>query len=72
MCNGNNGGNVIFGGKPEPRHKKSLYHTLEDHDYWISRNGVCPYCMSGSKPVAKCLIDADGNWLFPSVKELKR
>ena len=31
-------------------------HSIEDHNYWIKRNGKCPYCMSGSKPIEHNLI----------------
>lgn len=40
----------------EVKTSKSLLHSIEDHDYWISRIRVCPYCRSGSKPVHKSLI----------------
>lgn len=31
-------------------------HSIEDHNFWIRRNGTCPYCHSGSKPVPKAQI----------------
>ena len=31
-------------------------HSIESHNYWIKRNGVCPYCNMGSKPVPKDVI----------------
>ena len=44
--------------KPLPVvHGKNLLHSFESHNYWIDRNKVCPYCMSGSKPVQKVLVD---------------
>jgi len=33
--------------------QRSLFHSLVDHNYWIKRNGRCPYCVNGSKPVHK-------------------
>lgn len=35
---------------------RSRYHSFEDHNFWIERNGTCPYCLSGSKAVPKILI----------------
>lgn len=32
-------------------------HSIEDHNYWIERGYVCPYCNLGSKPVPKCVIE---------------
>ena len=29
---------------------RSLFHSIEDHNYWIKRNKTCPYCLNGSKP----------------------
>jgi len=64
--------NVFYlGGKPEPVHKKAKFHSIEACNFWVRRNGVCPYCMSGSKAVHKSLIDSDGNWVDSSIKELK-
>ena len=34
----------------------SKFHSIESHNYWIKRNGKCPYCMNGSKPVHKSII----------------
>jgi len=34
----------------------SKLHTIEAHEYWMNRIGVCPYCRNGSKPVDKSLI----------------
>lgn len=33
----------------------SRLHTLEDHNYWVSRFGKdnCPYCKNGSRPAPK-------------------
>ena len=31
-------------------------HSIEDHNFWIRRNGVCPYCRCGSRPVHKSVI----------------
>ena len=41
---------------------KSRYHTIADHNFHIRRNGVCPYCLSGSRPVHRSCLDVDGNW----------
>ena len=30
---------------------KSNKHPQKAHDFWMERNGVCPYCRMGSKPV---------------------
>lgn len=35
---------------------KSKYHTFEQHNYWIRRNRVCPYCNSGSIAVHKSIL----------------
>ena len=43
-------------GRPMPKGLKGGLHSVEDHNFWISRNGVCPYCLSGSRPVCKCMI----------------
>jgi len=34
----------------------SRFHSIESHNFWIGRHGVCPYCNSGSKAVHKSLI----------------
>ena len=31
-------------------------HTISDHNFWMVRNGVCPYCINGSVPVTKVEI----------------
>jgi len=38
--------------------QRSLFHTFEAHNYWIDRNGRCPYCLNGSKPVHKREMEA--------------
>lgn len=35
---------------------KSKFHSIEDHNFWICRNKVCPYCRSGSRAVPKAMI----------------
>ena len=37
---------------------KSLFHSFEAHNYWIDRNGRCPYCINGSKTKHKKEIEA--------------
>ena len=49
-------GEMMIVGKPDPVKLRGGLHSLEDHNFWILRNGVCPYCLSGSKPVPKCVI----------------
>ena len=41
---------------PDVKRDKSRFHTIEDHNYWIKRNGVCPYCTIGSEPVQKSIL----------------
>jgi len=41
---------------PVVRGNKSMFHSLEVHNFWINRNGACPYCLSGSEAVHKSLI----------------
>ena len=36
--------------------RPSRLHSIEDHNFWINRNGKCPYCHNGSKPVPKAMI----------------
>jgi len=36
--------------------KGCCLHSFEDHNFWIKRNGVCPYCLSGSRAVCKSEI----------------
>lgn len=31
-------------------------HSIESHNFWLDRNGVCPYCLNGSVPVTKVEI----------------
>ena len=31
-------------------------HPLYLHNFWIKRNGRCPYCHNGSRPVQKTVI----------------
>ena len=31
-------------------------HSIIDHNFWINRIGVCPYCKDGSVPVTKSEI----------------
>ena len=40
---------------------RSGLHSIEDHNFWIDRNGVCPYCKMGSKAVHKSLIVKEVN-----------
>lgn len=35
---------------------KNLFQSIEAHNFWITRNKVCPYCLLGSKPVPKAMI----------------
>lgn len=37
------------------------FHSLCDHNFYISRYGRCVYCMSGSKPIHRSLIGEDGD-----------
>lgn len=47
----------------EVKVRRSRFHRIEDHNFWIDRIGKCPYCHSGSKPVHSSLIDmGDGGW----------
>ena len=36
--------------------KKSRLHSFSQHNFWIGRNGVCPYCLGGSRAVHKVEI----------------
>lgn len=36
--------------------KKIRLHTKSNHEYWMCRNGRCPYCDNGSIPVDKNVI----------------
>jgi len=44
--------------RPLPRVRLGVarFHDLEDHVFWMDRNGVCPYCVIGSVPVEKVVI----------------
>jgi len=61
---------LIYGGKAEPKCKKSMYHTLETHDWHIKRYNTCLYCNSGSRAVHKSLLNSDGSWKEKEIKEL--
>jgi len=38
---------------PKIDHENIVSHDVYDHNYWISRHGLCPYCNLGSKVVIK-------------------
>jgi len=41
---------------PKISNSKSMFHSIEVHNFWIDRNKQCPYCLNGSEPVHKSLI----------------
>ena len=62
---------IIKTGWLDVKTHKSKYHTIESHDYWINRNGTCPYCKNDSIPVHKSLLNKDGEWRVKAIKEIK-
>ena len=49
-------GPKVIVGKPDPVKLRGGLHSVEDHNFWINRIGTCPYCLSGSTVVPKCVI----------------
>ena len=48
---------IVTEASKEVKIVKSRYHSIEVHNYWTARNKKCPYCISGSKPVPKAMIN---------------